>query len=234
MVGRMRPSPGPGSQHKQNIGQRRDQIGDQAFPVPPEPVTLAQRVAGSMKLPRLQRDSRCPPRPLLNRGAKPAREILTCCNGAAMPNLHRNEFLLQSQFVDPPAVFIIFREAGRFKNSVGVGLSQSLQRQPRKPGPDTIGRNEPAQQLPRRHVFKLELRELVAINTVGNFAKRSGQRKHRNLHHFVPLRVVIDPAQCVRIHQVFGIVRENHVETHPVLLFVDQHALVDPVKAIRF
>ena len=63
--------------------------------------------------------------------------------------------------------------------------------------------------------------------------QRRRKRQHRNLHHVIPLRVIVDPAQSVGVDHVFGIVRQNHVEADAVLFLVEQHALINPVQAIR-
>ena len=76
--------------------------------------------------------------------------------------------------------------------------------------------------------------EFVAIKAVGDFAKRCGQREHGDLNHVVPLRVVIDPVERIGIDNIFRVMRHNHVETHAMLFFVEQHALINPVEAIGF
>ena len=76
------------------------------------------------------------------------------------------------------------------------------------------------------------LRELVAIDAVGQLAQRSRQRQHRRLNEVVPRGVVVDPAQLFGMDQVLGIVEHHDVENLAAVFFVQQQVLIDPVQAV--
>ena len=67
---------------------------------------------------------------------------------------------------------------------------------------------------------------------MGEFEGRRGQGEDRDLDHFVPLGEVVDPAEGVGVHQILGVVGEDHVEADIVFALVEEHALVDPVETV--
>ena len=70
VVHRLRPHERDDAIEKQDVGEGREQVADEAFAVAPEPIEVAEGFAGTVKFPGLGIDSRDPARPLLNGGVE--------------------------------------------------------------------------------------------------------------------------------------------------------------------
>jgi len=60
------------------------------------------------------------------------------------------------------------------------------------------------------------------------------EREDGNLDHVIELRVVVNPAQRIGVDQILGVMGQNHVEADTVFLFVQEHALINPIEIIGF
>ncbi len=134
--------------------------------------------------------------------------------------------------MQPQPVLVIFGQALRLEDAIAAGGGQSLQRLARERGADSVRGQEAAQDLPRGNVLGLVFGELIAVDAMDQLAERRRQRQHRHLHHPVLFAVPINFPQRVGVDQIFGVVRDHHVEADAVILLEKQHALIDPVEAV--
>ena len=135
--------------------------------------------------------------------------------------------------MQPEAEVIVLGQAGGIEHAVGLRRRQRLQGAACVTGANSVGGDETAQSRAHRNILGLKLGELVAVDTVRKPVAGCGQGQHRNLYHVVPVGIVIDPAQALRMDNVFRVMGDDQVETAAAGLFVGQHALVDPVQAVR-
>ena len=228
------PAPQPGRQavEQHRVGEQRDRVSNEAFTVPPEPVGLARTRFPAVPLPGLQRDARYPARPLLQRLPNAVREALARGYRLAADQPDGHESLWAAQTMQAEPGIVVFGERPGVEDSVTLKFGQFLQRPTRIARAHSVRRDEPPKELPRRNVPALVLGKLVAVDPLRDLPRRRGQGKHGDLHHPERPDVVVDPAQLLRMDQVFGVVQHHDVEPDSVPLLMDQHPLVDPVQAI--
>jgi len=102
----------------------------------------------------------------------------------------------------------------------------------RRPTPQD-GRKPPIK-LPRREVLALIFGKLVAVDAVKQLSRWRRKRQHWNLHHVVPLGIVVDPTQRFWMDEILGIVRDDDFEPRLMFRFEKHHSLEDPVQVVRF